>query len=208
VNALLFFHATLSVCVLLTASYVWQQYKGNILFSFHGNNVAINKNTALFLEKVVRSLFYIVDSDSLNTQRSQNWLCEGATMLVGTYLLSWLLQSIILLLGSSSLNWTAKRWLQLDAQLNASRCLLEAAKNGADVKDEVDIVKLHKLHMLEWVIDVEEETNRDSNSARLNKWNVKVTVANSEGKLHQRPVSRRVWFRADRSVSRKDVQKC
>jgi hypothetical protein len=64
--------------------------------------------------------------------------------------------------------------------------------NHADVKDEVDIVKLHKSHMLESEIDVEEQANRDSNSARLNKRNVQFTFANSDGKLHHRPVSRRV----------------
>jgi hypothetical protein len=56
-------------------------------------------------------------------------------------------------------------------QLNVGLCLFEvrqAVNNHADVKDEIDIVK----HAQETVIDVEEQTNRDSNSARLNKRNV------------------------------------
>jgi hypothetical protein len=53
VNAFLFSHATLSVYVLLTTSYVCQQYKDNLLLSFHDINVEINTNTALFPDTVV-----------------------------------------------------------------------------------------------------------------------------------------------------------
>jgi hypothetical protein len=48
----------------LTASYVCQQYKGNILLSFRGINVEINTNIALFPETEAQNLFYIVDSDT------------------------------------------------------------------------------------------------------------------------------------------------
>jgi len=64
--------------------------------------------------------------------------------------------------------------------MTASRCAVkvpvvnlfevrQAAKNRADVKDEVGIVKLHGPCTSESVVDVEEQTDRDSNFARFNK---------------------------------------
>ena len=63
-------------------------------FSFHGSNVEINTNTALFPETVVRSLFYIVDSESLNTQRRHCCLSFAKLVVWRRNSVTWYIQYI------------------------------------------------------------------------------------------------------------------